>query len=235
VGQDAVYFNNPDLPETHSEIALPLKIGDEIIGALDVQSTDTNAFSQEDVNILSTLADQVAIAIQNARSYQQSIEALQQAEQIASQLSEQQWSSFLSGQDAKRYVFDGVDAKEATSLATKDGSVISIPLILRGNRIGTLKLSNPTANHRWDDDEIGMAQAAADRTAFAIENARLLLEAQKRAAKERVIGEISSKIGSLVNIENILQTAIQELGATLPDTNIAFQFSSTSDGKDSGE
>lgn len=235
VGQDAVYFNNPDLPETHSEIALPLKIGDEIIGALDVQSTEINAFSQEDVNILSTLADQVAIAIQNSRSYQQSIEALQQAEQIASQLSEQQWKSFLAQQGSKRYVYDGVDAKEVSAIAVKDASVISIPLILRGNRIGTLKLSSTMPNHNWDNDDIAMAQAAADRTAFAIENARLIIEAQKRAAKERVIGEISSKIGSLVNIENILQTAIQELGTTLPGTNIAFQFTSTSDDRDSGE
>ncbi|MBI2332224.1 MAG: GAF domain-containing protein, partial [Chloroflexi bacterium] len=92
VGQDAVYFNNPDLPETHSEIALPLRSGSEIIGALDVQSKQTNAFSEEDVNILSVLADQVSIAIQNARSFQQSLDALEKAERAAAQLSEQQWS-----------------------------------------------------------------------------------------------------------------------------------------------
>src|SRR5690606_15491511 len=71
VGSDAVFFNNPDLPNTRSEIALPLRVETDIIGALDVQSTETNAFSEEDVNILSLLADQVSIAIQNARSYQQ--------------------------------------------------------------------------------------------------------------------------------------------------------------------
>jgi transcriptional regulator with GAF, ATPase, and Fis domain len=58
-GTDAVFFNNPHLPETRSEMALPLRVGKKIIGALDVQSTESNAFSQEDVNILSTLADQV--------------------------------------------------------------------------------------------------------------------------------------------------------------------------------
>jgi GAF domain-containing protein len=70
-----------------------------------------------------------------------------------------------------------------------------------------------------------MVQAAAERTSFALENARLLQEAQKRAAKERTIGEISAKIGSTSNLENILQTAIQELGNTLPGTDIAIQFS----------
>ncbi|MFN3492527.1 MAG: GAF domain-containing protein, partial [Anaerolineales bacterium] len=74
VGADAVFFNNPDLPETRSEIALPLRVEAEIFGALDVQSTKTNAFTDEDINIISVLADQVSIAIQNARSYQQSRE-----------------------------------------------------------------------------------------------------------------------------------------------------------------
>jgi hypothetical protein len=69
-----------------------------------------------------------------------------------------------------------------------------------------------------------MAQATAERTALAIETARLLEEAQKRASKERAIGQISAKIGSLVNIDNIVQTTIQELGDTLPGTDVAIQF-----------
>jgi hypothetical protein len=77
----------------------------------------------------------------------------------------------------------------------------------------------------WTEDEIALLQAAADRTTLAIEGARLLQEAQKRAAKERTIGDISSKISGLVNIENILETAIKELGTTLPNTDIAIQFS----------
>jgi len=224
VGLDAVYFNNPDLPETHSEAAIPLRIGDEIIGVLDAQSIETNAFSQEDINILSTLADQVAIAIQNARSYQQSLEALQQAEQIAAQLSEQQWSKFLAQQPVSGYRFDGVEASPLQAAVDEETNGLLIPLVLRGTRIGTLKLSAADPTRTWDADEIAMAQATAERTAFAIENARLLREAQKRATKERAIGEISAKIGNLVNIENILQTAIQELGNTLPDTEIAIQF-----------
>jgi hypothetical protein len=69
-----------------------------------------------------------------------------------------------------------------------------------------------------------MVQAAAERTSLALESARLLQEAQKRAAKERVIGEISAKIGSSSNLESILQTAIHELGNTLPGIDIAIQF-----------
>lgn len=225
VGQDAVFFNNPDLPETRSEIALPLRIGSNIFGALDVQSKKAKAFSQEDVSILSALSEQVSVAIQNARSFQESQEALAQAEMISLQLSEQQWSKFLTHQAIGGYHFDGVEAKQ---IKTKSELAIphslSVPLILRGIKIGTLKLNDPDPNRIWTEDEISLVHATADRTALAIENARLLQDAQKRAAKERTIGEISSKIGSLVNLENIVQTTIEELGSTLPGTEIAIQF-----------
>ena len=224
VGLDAAFFNNPDLPDTHSEIALPLRIGTKIIGALDVQSKEINAFSQEDVNILFTLADQVSIAIQNARSHQESREALAQAEAASIQLSGQQWKQFFTSQPVEGFVFDGIDAKNLTLSDKQRAHSLAIPLTLRGTRIGTLKLSASDPTRTWTEDEIAMAQATAERTALAVESARLLQEAQKRAAKERTIGDISAKIGGLVNIENILQTAIQELGNNMPNTDIAIQF-----------
>ncbi len=70
VGDDAAFFDNPDLPDTRSELALPLRVTDNVIGALDIQSTEPNAFQQEDIEILSILADQVSIAIQNAQSHE---------------------------------------------------------------------------------------------------------------------------------------------------------------------
>lgn len=226
VGLDAVYFNNPDLPDTHSEIALPLQIGPDVFGALDVQSKKTNAFSQDDVNILSTLADQVSVAIQNARSYQQSLDALAQSESITAQMSEQQWRQFLNRQPIEGYHFDGVQAKPLTPSNNKQIHSLAIPLKIHGTQIGALKLSASDPRRTWTEDEIAIAQATADRAALAIENARLLLEAQKRAAKERAVGQISAKIGSLVNLENIVQTAIQELGDTLSGTDVAIQFTS---------
>ena len=226
VGRDAAYFNNPDLPETHSEIAFPLRVGTNVFGALDVQSLETNAFSQQDVTTLSTLADQVSIAIQNAQSYQQSREALAQAEAASQQLGEQQWQQFLFRQPVEGYYFDGIETKTMSPQDKQRSYGVTIPLTLRGTRIGTIKLSAPDPNRTWTEDEIAIAQATAERTSLAIESARLLQEAQKRATKERTIGQISAKIGSLVNLENIVQTTIQELGNSLPGTEVAIQFTS---------
>ncbi len=82
VGEDAVHFANPDLPGTRSEMALPLRAGDRVIGALDVQSTEPNAFSQEDIMVLQTMADQLAIAIENTRLIAQQARLAAQRRQV---------------------------------------------------------------------------------------------------------------------------------------------------------
>ena len=88
VGEDAVYFNNPDLPETRSEMALPLKLGGSIIGALDVQSKESDAFGEDDVTLFTTLADQISVAIENANAYeisQQTVEEMKELDRVKSQ------------------------------------------------------------------------------------------------------------------------------------------------------
>ncbi len=83
VGQEAVHFKNPHLPLTRSEMALPLIVGDEVIGAISVQSEQEAAFSDDDVTSLQAMADQLAIAIQNARLHQQNSRLLARIERRA--------------------------------------------------------------------------------------------------------------------------------------------------------
>ncbi|HNT73896.1 MAG TPA: GAF domain-containing protein [Anaerolineae bacterium] len=80
VGVAPVHFKNPHLPLTRSEMALPLILGNEIIGALTVQSVEENAFSQDDVKALQTMADQLAVAIRNATTYLENTRLLANAE-----------------------------------------------------------------------------------------------------------------------------------------------------------
>ncbi len=92
VGQDIVFFNNPDLPETKSEAALPLRSGNNITGVLDVQSTKEDAFSQEDLDILAILADQVSLAIENSRLFETTRRSLTEAETLYRQYLHEGWS-----------------------------------------------------------------------------------------------------------------------------------------------
>jgi GAF domain-containing protein/HAMP domain-containing protein len=227
-GADAVYFDNPDLPETRSDMALPLMSDNQVIGALDVQSTEPNAFTQEDIDILSVLADQVSTAIQNTRLYEESREALAQAETAYRQLTSQAWSNVKRFSPVVGYRFDGSKPEPLTQPANGQQTKVSkdaysVPIQLRGNSIGRLRIKPTADGHQWTEDEIAIIHATAERVALAAENARLVLESQKRASKEQVIGEISSKIGASINLDNILQTTLREMGRILPGAEISIQ------------
>jgi GAF domain-containing protein len=227
VGTDAVFFNNPDLPETRSEMALPLRISGRIIGALDVQSRTPNAFTKEDIATLTTLADQITIAIENARLFEEAREALSEAQDAFEKYVKQEWGNFAQQARHKGFIFDGkqilplsneVQRERAKTIQTgrlsleKTSSFLSIPIKLRGQTIGVLDVRAKKGPREWTADEISLLEAAAERAALALENARLVESSQRRASRERTIGEISTKIGSVSDIESILQTAVEELG-----------------------
>jgi GAF domain-containing protein/HAMP domain-containing protein len=244
VGTDSVFFDNPDLPDTRSEMALPLRAGEEIIGALDVQSKEPNAFSQEDINILSTLADQVSIAIQNARQYEETRKALGESEALARAFVQTGWQQFI-----KRRKLAGIrhTGAKATLLYTENGggrgeshsetgqlrsrgrgAVLSLPVKLRGEVIGSVNVRAPD-NRQWDRDELDIIHAIIERAALAMENARLLHESQRRAAREAKVSEVTAKIGASINMRNVLQTAVEELGRALPGSEVVIQFQSDRD------
>ena len=235
---DAVFFDNPDLPETRSELTLPLRVGEEIIGALDVQSTQPNAFSQEDINILSILADQVSIAIQNARQFEQTRKALNESEVLARQFVQTGWQQFTKNKNLLGIQHTGArstflhrrNGKKEQELpdsdlprSSKRGAHLSIPIRLRGEVIGSVDVRAPD-NRPWDEDDLDIVTVIIERAAIAMENARLLAESQKRADKERIIGEISAKISMQSEIDDLLKTAAQELGRAVDVDDRAWEI-----------
>ncbi len=239
-GTDAVFFNNPDLPDTHSEMAIPLVIDKRIIGALDIQSRQTNAFTQEDVEVLSTLADQISIAIETARLFETSQKAFAEVDTIYRQYLQREWSRLSATEDVIgfQYTVTGaqplksrLQAKEIgqsltsgqVSVETGENATLTVPIKVRDEIIGALNVRVPQKDI-WKQDEIAIAQAIADRVAVSAENARLFQESQLRAEKERAIGQISEKLSASVNLENIFRTALQELGQLVPGSQVFVEF-----------
>lgn len=241
-GDDAVFFNNPDLPETRSEMAVPLKISGQVIGALDIQSKDANAFSTTDIEVFTALADQVAVAIESVRLYENTQKSLSESETIYRQYLRSEWGR-LSGESTLtgfRYRVTGATPLESRlarpefdqALASgditihrdeKDESALVVPIKLRGETLGVVSIRQP-GNKTWSKDEIELVQSIADRFAISAENARLFEESQERASLERTIGEISAKLGSSVNLNTVLQTAVEELGQVLRGSEVAIQL-----------
>jgi GAF domain-containing protein len=230
IGDDAVYFKNPDLPDTHSEMALPLKSGNEVIGVLDVQSTVPNAFNQEDIEILSTLVAQVSIAIQNARLFETTQKSLADAEISNRQFIQKEWAKVSQKQAVTGFRYnilgtaaiDGVDSATVERVTSQkvyidnsnEISTLAVPITLRGEVIGILDMQSP-GSRSWDQDEIDIAQAIADRVAIAAENARLFDETTSRAERERTVSDITSKIRSTNDPNEMIQIALNELKQVL--------------------
>jgi len=227
VGQDAVYFNNPDLPETHSEVALPLISKNIIVGVLDVQSTEVGAFTNEDIQMLSLLADQVSLAIENARLFDETRKALAESEMMTRRSTREAWTRLPEQQKLLGFRYDVSGASPIKQLvrlpkgASGDGkrkktesNHTVVPIELRGEVIGELVVQSPSGK-MWSQDQIDLIKAVADRVALSAENARLFEETTARADRERLVSEITSKIRSNNDPQSMIQTAIQELRGAL--------------------
>ena len=224
VGSDAVYFNNPDLPETRSEMALPLTLAGQIIGALDVQSTESNAFTEEDVDVLGTLAEQVSLAIQNARLYEQTQKSLAEAEAVSRQYFTETWKSL--SQESRiagyRYTPAGtipIAEEQMPEIVSTDRKSISVPIIIRGQTVGELAVLVPKQEH-IKADQMELIHAVADRVGIFAENARLFDETSRRAEREHLVSDITAKIRSTNDPREMLETAIKELREALKVSRI---------------
>ncbi|MEK7808344.1 MAG: GAF domain-containing protein [Chloroflexota bacterium] len=230
VSADAVHFNNPLLPNTRSEMALPLIVGDTLIGALDVQSTEANAFDTDDIAVLQNMANQIAIAMNNARLYQEAQERIKESNQLTQLYLTQSWQSYSRAHaETVNLRLEGETVKPAPELnetdltlsaptLSEDGTILSVPITLRDQIIGEFSLSAPPESVQWSSDDLLLAEAVITQVALAIENARLLEETQsslaatnRLARRERMIADVSQKLTAGLEIKNVLQIAADEL------------------------
>jgi GAF domain-containing protein/HAMP domain-containing protein len=241
-GKDVAYFNNPLLPQTRSEAAIPLKANEKTIGILDVQSTEPDAFTPDDISTLQIMADQLALAIERVQlleTMQQNYEELQSAYQ---RFTRESWQGFELDEDFKPgYHYDGVKITPletyplpTRSLLQRGRAVIlpqrdtaketqvAAPIKLREQVIGVLAIT--FASDEVTKDVLEMIEETANRLAVSLENARLYTETQKLVERERAVSEISSQITTSFNIENILRTAVMEIGRLAPDAEVSVQL-----------
>jgi GAF domain-containing protein len=242
VGEDAVFFNNPDLPETHSEMGLPLKKSEAVIGVLDVQSTKINAFSHEDIDLLLLLADQVSLALENARLFDDARRALAEAESFSRQHLREGWGRLASEHQMLGYRFDRTGASplsrpvEIAPAGSLDESPnqVGVPIELRGEVIGSLVVQAPPGK-KWTQDELDLIRAVAERVALSAENARLFEETSRRAERERLVSDITSRIRSSNDPNEMIKLAVQELKSALGVTRVEVIPQRVSTGPKHGE
>jgi GAF domain-containing protein len=246
VGEDAVYFDNPDMPETRSEAALPLVSRGNIIGALDVQSVEPGAFGQEDMSVLQILADQLAAAISTAQLLQR-VEQSQEAEQRAyGEMTLEAWRDLLRrGQElGGRYDPDGVLPRDGRwrremgwafqqgkAILGQDGPgpSLAIPIKIREQTIGVLDARKPTGGDAWTEAELSMLQALVEQLGAALEGARLYQDTLRRAAQDRVVSQAATRMRESFDLGRVIETAADEVYSTLGLDKVVIRLTSGED------
>lgn len=244
VGKDAVYFDNPDLPHTRSEMALPLKVADRVLGALDIQSTEPQAFKQDDIEVLQVVADQLAVAIENSRLLTESRAAVENVRRAYGEVSLQAWKRKLENNAlafksndkngvveirTEHWIAEEQQAiREGILVKSKNEKTLYVPMLQRGQAIGVIRLMKRDQS-LWSEDEIQLTRTLASQLSDSVETARLYDEAQNRAERERTIAEVSDKISSVYNIDDILRSMTEELGKMFDDSEVVVQLTNKED------
>ncbi|MBN1811475.1 MAG: substrate-binding domain-containing protein [Anaerolineae bacterium] len=248
VSEEVVRFKNPHLPDTRSEMALPLLGRGEIIGALTIQSTNEDAFSVEDIVVLQVMADQMANAIMNARLHERTQGALREMEAVQRRYLEQAWTEYLGARMVKGYEHDGATLiplgdelppgaqqalRERRPVIWRDESdggpaILVVPVMVRGRPLGVLGLK-AGQEQEWGDEDIALAEALGEQFGQAAEAVRLLDETQRRVAQERVIREMSDRIQRASEMESLMRTTAEELNRVLRSSRVYVRLGTEED------
>jgi GAF domain-containing protein/methyl-accepting chemotaxis protein len=213
VGKEPVRFENPLLPETRSEMALPLHSRGQVIGAMTVQSAVEAAFDEADIAVMQTMADQVAIAIDNARLFVETQAALNEMEAIHRQYLREAWVAYTPAAGVTYY--ETAPKAEGVGEEPADHAALVAPVTVRNQEIGVLTIQADGGTRQWTAEEQALVQAVTDRLALAAENLRLLDETRRRAAQERLVGEVTARMRQTLDVEAVLDTAVDEIARVL--------------------
>jgi len=241
---------HPLLPNSQSQLVLPLNLANETIGAIDIHSTNQADFSEDDVQIFMTIADQLAIAIQKARYNQEVQETLNELETAYGTFTEKSWQRFIQNKaQSAGYRFHNMktepvfESPEQVQKVWKNGeansevstspdnpanksSALAVPIKVRGEVISVLNLEFETEQIPPDINDLVVE--IADRLSLIIENARLIETAKMQVDREQLASHITNTIRQSLDMDVVIRTAVQEIGQALGLPEVEIRLGTTS-------
>ncbi len=209
VQQDPTHYENPYLPYTRSELALPLVARGEVLGAMTIQSDKPNAFDEEDIRTLQTLANSIALALSNVLMVQRLQGQLREIEALQQRLLGQTWGELQEGlvirREAPRLSPLG---PEASSEDDEEARTLTLPIRLYQQQIGEVRI---VAEHPWAEGEAELVEGIVALLTNHLMVARLLDEVQQYARREEVQNELSSRFASALDFELLVRSALEGL------------------------
>jgi GAF domain-containing protein len=254
VDRDPNFIRNPLLPDTQSEMAIPLLVGDTVLGVLDIQENRWSAFNEATQKLMQNLANQLAVAIRNFRLVEESTAALERIENLNRRLTRENWSRTLESTAVSGYAYAPDQTYPTTSdwlpsmrrilaqntqdpppnpsdTAQTDGprsNDFAIPLILRGEILGVLGLERPLDVPWTEDDEL-VIQNLAEQITLALESARLLEDTQRNAWRDQVVSETTAQVWSSADVQDVLRSAVAQLADKLDASEVVIRLGTEKD------
>lgn len=204
-----IHKANDLLPDTRSEVSIPLLVGNEILGVLDMQDTRPERFNEDNVRVFETMASQFANALQRTGAFARVQEAIDRAEAINRRLTEEAWEGYLVHLQSGRRVGyqynleEPIALDEAETVELQDSQ--QIPVKLRGQQVGLIHVGDDRP-HKWSDEEVALIQDVSDRLAIALDQYRAYDEVDRRASELETIARVSTATTTLTNVEDLLQS-----------------------------
>lgn len=230
-GEDAVRLATAELPETRSEAAIPLRSRGQVLGALTVQDTRPGAFDEQTITVLQMMADQVAVALDNARLFAESQEALEAERRAYGELGRDGWAELLRSHSNLGFVSNrqgvyplGDQRRPEVEMTLRTGQMamgengetsLVMPVKVRGQVIAVVGGRKPQEASEWTAEEIALVEAMTEQLSLSLESVRLYQDTQRRAERERVTGQITARIRESLDVETVLKTAVREIGEAL--------------------
>jgi GAF domain-containing protein len=235
---DAKQYLDTLLPSARARMIVPLVVGQRTIGALDLQSVNPEAFDDETAPALQALADQIAIAIESARLFEQAQQNLRELDQLSRQAAQRSWHDYLALAEEERGYTHGplseadtrrraeiVERVRRTGTAVAFGgdpdrpACLVAPVVVRDRIIGVLGVEADSPR-QWSQDDVLLIQSLAERTGLAIENAHLVRQSRLAAQRERLINAITARLQRAPNLRALLESAADELSQALGTSEV---------------
>ncbi|MGD2077613.1 MAG: GAF domain-containing protein [Chloroflexota bacterium] len=177
---------NPLLPHTLAEVAMPLLIGERVVGVLDLQSSEPDQLTSGNLPALEAVAGQLAVAVEHARLVAEATEARSQVEARTRLMVGRGWQEFLNAVDRGEVLGYTYDDQQVAPLdeplpEAPDGQDLQVPIVVAGQTLGAVRVAGD-GQHKWSRNESELVAAVADQVARQVENLRLLAEADQYRA-----------------------------------------------------
>lgn len=213
VTRDADWRPNPNLPDTKGELAVPIKLRDQVFGILDVQSDRARALTLDDQLLLEQLCGQIAIAIESMSLREEMEERLQTLNMLQEAMAREGWEVLQAQhRGLKGYAYDRGIVRPLTQVPSAG---YTVPVAVQQDQVvGRLGVQEDPAQP-LSPEERALLTAISEQVASALDRARLFEDTRRSAARDQIISELSAQMRASLDIDQVLQTAVREMVSAL--------------------